>query len=147
MATVADILKRKGSSVVCMDKSETVLKATVEMNNRRIGGLVVLDKDRVVGIITERDVLTRIVAAKADPATTKIEQVMTSPIACCAPETTIEECGAVITEKRIRHLPVVKDGQLLGIITSGDILYQERRKTDETIKYLEEYIHGPYTNT
>ena len=147
MTTVADILKRKGSEVACMDKKKTVLDATIEMNKRRIGALVILDGDHVAGIISERDILTRIVAAKADPSATRIEQVMTSPIAICLPETTIEECKNVMTEKRIRHLPVVKNHKLMGIITSGDILYQERTKTKETIKYLEEYIQGPYSTS
>lgn len=147
MATVKDILDKKGSFVACMEKDATVLEAIRLMNTRRIGALVICDKERVVGIFTERDILARVVGAELDPAKTLVKDVMTSDLACAVPETTFEECREVMTAKRIRHLPVVQEHKLLGIVTSGDILYQERKKEQQTIKYLKEYIHGPYTNS
>ena len=147
MATVQDLLDHKGSSVARVMKDQSVLDATVVMNDRRVGSVVVCEGENVVGIFTERDVLTRVVAAQLDPAATEVSSVMTSPLACCIPETTLDECKAVMTEKRIRHLPVVKDDRLLGIITSGDILAREKAKHKQTIKYLKQYIYGPYTDT
>jgi CBS domain-containing protein len=144
MATVQDILDKKGSFVAHISIKSTVVEATQEMNTRRIGAVVVCDDDRVVGIFSERDVLARVVSDQIDPAATAIGQVMTSPVACCLPETTLEECKGVMTDKRVRHLPVVKDNKLLGIITSGDIMAFEKAKHGETIKYLQEYIYGPY---
>lgn len=145
MVTVQDILDRKGSFVACMDSGASVLEATRLMNERRIGALVICENENVVGIFSERDVLSRVVAEERDPRTTKVGKVMTHPLACCVPETSLEECKEVMTAKRIRHLPVVKDHELLGIITSGDVLYLEKKKGQETIKYLKEYIHGPYS--
>lgn len=144
MATVQDILKKKGSFVAAVDMSSSVLDTTKMMNEKRIGSVVVCNKDKVVGIFTERDVLTRVVSAQLDPAATTIGEVMSAPVACCLPETTIEECKDVMTDKRIRHLPVVQDNNLHGIITSGDILALEKAKGQQTIKYLNEYIFGPY---
>jgi len=144
MNTVKEILERKGSAVCCIGRKASVLEAVQEMNAHRIGAIVVNDGDRIVGIFTERDVLTRVVAQGLDPANTPVEKVMTSQLACCMPETPLEECKSVMTEKRIRHLPVVKDHRLLGIITSGDILFGEKHREQQTIKYLKEYIHGPY---
>jgi len=147
MATVKDLLNRKGNYVACAGKGITVLQATQKMNEHRIGALVILENDKVAGIFTERDILVRVVAAGLDPAKTPVEKVMTTSLAVCVPETSLDECKAVMTEKRIRHLPVVDGHQLLGIVTSGDILYQEQMKGEQTIRYLKEYIQGPYSNS
>jgi len=96
----------------------------------------------VIGIFTERDVLMRVVAEGLEPARTTVGEIMTSPVACCHPDTTLEECVTVITEKRHRHLPVVEDGRLCGIISSGDLLAQQVRNQETTITYLKEYLHG-----
>ncbi len=144
MSTVKSILEKKGSFVAFVSTNCSVLEATKEMNERHIGALVVQDGERVVGIFTERDILARVVAEQRDPAGTKVSEVMTSPVACCLSDTTFEECKEVMTDKRVRHLPVVENNRLLGIVTSGDILAFERAGRIKTIKYLKEYIHGPY---
>ena len=144
MPTVKDILDKKGTKVATVDKNDSVLQSARKMNERRIGSLVVLDSANVVGIFTERDILTRVVAAGLDPQKTSVGEVMTKPIACCRRDTSLEECRDVMTQKRIRHLPVVEDNKLLGIITSGDIMAQRIDSHKETIQYLHEYIYGPY---
>ena len=144
MPTIMNILDKKGSYVANKDKTCSVLEATLEMNERHIGSVVVCSGNKVVGIFTERDILSRVVAARLDPARTMLEEVMTTPVACCLPETSVDECKGMMTEKRIRHLPVVADGKLLGIITSGDILALEKTKRQESIKYLKEYLYGPF---
>ncbi len=148
---VKDIVAKKGPYVASIGREHTVLEAAREMNARRIGALVVTDGDNVVGIITERDVLTRVVALQMDPVKTKVEQVMTCPVACCRPETAISEVRQVMTDKRIRHIPVVEEGKLVGIVTIGDVLAKEaaeqKEKIDglhETIDYLHEYMYGSY---
>lgn len=143
MGTVKDILAKKGRDVATVTRDQTVLAAAEEMNRRRIGSLVVVEEGTVVGIFTERDILTRVVAARRDPAATRVEEVMTTPVAVCRPDTRIEECRGVMTNQRIRHLPVIADGRLAGIVTSGDVLASEMAEQQQTITYLQEYIHGP----
>jgi CBS domain-containing protein len=152
MSTVRDILDRKDAQVACVEKEATVLAAAEKMNDRRIGALVVMEKDRVVGIFSERDILTRVVATGKDPHKLLVGEVMTAPVAFCRPDTTIEECWSVMTGRRIRHLPVVHDAKLIGIVTSGDLMAHEvrthKRKIDdqaETIQFLNQYITGEYS--
>ena len=142
MATVQTILARKGGQVVSAGAADSVLTAAILMNERGIGGLVVLEANRVAGMFTERDILRRVVAMKRDPATTPVREVMTSPVAFCRRETTLEECRAVMSEKRIRHLPVVDEQGVCGIVTIGDLMAQEVSEHEATIQYLHEYIFG-----
>ena len=142
MPTVQDILARKGSDVISVKPGETVLNAAQLMSERGIGGLVVTEGARLVGIFTERDILRRVVAMRRDPATTKIREVMTSPVAFCRRESTLEECRSVMTEKRIRHLPVVDEKGVCGVVTIGDLMAQEVTQQEATIQYLHEYIFG-----
>ena len=142
MPTVQAVLTRKGSQVVSIGAAESALAAATLMNERGIGGLVVLEDDQVVGMFTERDILRRVVAMRRDPATTVIRDVMTAPIAVCRRDTTLEECRAVMTEKRIRHLPVVDDQGVCGIVTIGDLMAHDVTDREATIQYLNEYIFG-----
>jgi CBS domain-containing protein len=142
MPNAQSILHKKGADVATVDRKTTVLEAAKTMNQRRIGAVVVTDGDRVVGIFTERDILNRIVAAGKDPKTTRVEEVMTSPMACCRRDTPLADCKAVMSQKRIRHLPVVEDGKLFGLISAGDIVAGEVADQQATIEYLHEYLYG-----
>lgn len=142
MPTVQSILDKKGGDVATAGCDTSVLEAAKLMNERHIGALVVTDGDRAVGIFTERDILRRVVAVGRDPAKTPVREVMTSPMACCRRNTKLVECRTVMTMKRIRHLPVVEDGNLYGMISSGDILATEVADQQATIEYLHEYLHG-----
>ncbi len=140
MATVRDLLARKGGDVISIAPSDTVLAAAQTMNQHSIGGLVVLEGGALLGVFTERDILRRVVAGGRSPADTKVREVMTSPVITCVPDTSIEECGAILSGKRIRHLPVTDARGLIGLVTSGDLLaFQVAEKTD-TIKYLNSYM-------
>ncbi len=139
MATVNDILLKKGKELVSMGAGETVQHAAQLMNERKIGGLVVTEGGKMVGIFTERDVLRRVVAEPRDPATTVLRDVMTTPVASCRSETTLEECVGVMTRKRIRHLPVVDDESVCGLITSSDLLEFQMTEHEATIRYLNSY--------
>ncbi len=148
---VKDILARKGSFVASVEKEKTVLEAARIMNARRIGALVVTDADKVIGIFTERDVMIRVVALQLDPARTTVGQVMTCPVACCHLDTSLDEILNVMTTRRIRHLPVVDEGKLVGIVTSGDVLAKEvadkQEKIDglqQSVEDLHEYMFGSY---
>lgn len=142
MPCVKDILARKGHNVWSTSTSFTVLDATHAMNQYHVGALLVKEDGVVVGIFTERDVLTRVVAAGRDPMLTPVAEVMTSPVAYCTPETKLDQVKAIFTEQRIRHLPVMKDDQLCGMITSGDIVAYEATDLSQTVRFLEEYIHS-----
>jgi IMP dehydrogenase len=140
MTTVKDILANKGAEVVSMVAGDSVLNAARLMNERGIGGIVVTDGDKMVGIFTERDILRRVVAERRDPAATTIGDVMTTPVVTCRFEATLDQCVGIMTEKRIRHIPVVSDGGPEGIITSGDILAHQVREQKDTIDYLNSYV-------
>ncbi len=142
MATVQAILTRKGSEVATIGLHESALDAATRMNQRGIGGLVVVDDGRVVGIVTERDILRRVVAARLDPGTTRVTSIMTTPVATCRVDTSLAECRTFMTAKRIRHLPVLDERGLCGIVTIGDLLAQEVDDQQATIGYLNSYIQG-----
>ncbi len=142
MKTAQDILDVKGDRVATVGKNDSVLQAAEMMNTHRIGAVVVIDGEKVVGIFSERDVLNRVVAEKRDPVITTIGEVMTSPMACCNRATTLSDAKAVMTSKRIRHLPVVEAGRLYGLISSGDVLAMESAEQQTTIEYLHEYLYG-----
>lgn len=142
MTTVQAILTRKGSEVVTIGTSDTALTAAETMNVHGIGGLVVVEEGHVVGIVTERDILRRVVAERREPARTRVQDIMSAPVASCRPDTTFAECRAFMTAERIRHLPVVDERGLCGIVTIGDLLAREADEHQATIQYLSSYIHG-----
>lgn len=140
MPTIQNLLDKKARKVVSIGVEATVLEAARMMNEHHIGALVVTRGDKVVGIFTERDVLNRIVAAQRDPAQTSVETVMSSPIAVCGPDTTRAECRVVMKSRRIRHLPVVVEDRLVGIVSIGDIIEDNEEEQEETIRHLYEYM-------
>ena len=144
MAIVNDILAQKGSRVVVtVAKGETVLRAAQVMNEHRIGALVVLEGDQIAGMFTERDVLRRVVGEGRPPATTSVAEVMTTEVACCTPQTPVEEARAAMKNQRIRHLPVVDgEGRLRGLVSIGDLNAFESASKEETIFWLNEYLYG-----
>lgn len=143
MATVQEILQRKGASVVSMIGAESVLNAARLMNERGIGGIVVTENGKVVGIFTERDILRRVVAEQRDPAATPIHDVMSAPVMTVRPDATLEQCVALITARRIRHIPVTDgDDGLCGIITSGDILAFQVKEQQDIIEFLNSYVYN-----
>lgn len=141
MATVQRILDVKGAEVVTSGPDDTVLDSARLMNEHGIGGVVIVDGGNVVGVFTERDVLRRVVGAQLDPGGTRLRDVMTAPVLTCTPDTQVDECRAIVTARRVRHLPVVKDGVLCGLITSGDILAHQLREQQEAIDYLNSWVH------
>lgn len=143
MATVHDILARKGRDVLYISPDATALEAAQKMNERKIGCLVVTDHAQVAGIFTERDILRRVVAARCDPATTRVGDVMTEEVACCRPETTLDEARGVMKNRRIRHLPVVDENRrLCGLVSIGDLNAFQTDDQEVTIHFLHEYLYG-----
>ena len=143
MAMVRDILAAKGAHVQSIGPEASALDAALLMNEHKIGSLVVLDGGRLAGIITERDVLQRIVAQRRDPAAVAVRDVMTAELVCCRTDTDLDEARGVMKNRRIRHLPVVdEDRRLLGLVSIGDLNAHQARDQEVTIHVLHEYIHG-----
>lgn len=142
MSTVADVLRTKGRKVVTVTPDVSVYDAACRMAHNKIGAVIVVDDDMLLGIFTERDLMNRIVAQDCDPRSVAVRDVMTETVACGTLATTLEECRTAMTRNRVRHLPIVEDGRLVGIISSGDILAREIDEQQETIHYLHEYIGG-----
>lgn len=143
MATVRDVLRKKGNEVRSIAPLASVLEATKEMNRHKVGALIVKDGERVVGIFTERDVLTRVVADERSPSECAVEDVMTTEMVCCSLDSELDEIGSVMKNRRIRHVPVVDpEGQIQGMISIGDLNAWESDGKETTIHFLSEYIHG-----
>ena len=142
MAAVRDLLARKSGEVVTVTGATTVLDASTLMVERGIGGVVVVEAGGLVGIFTERDVLRRVVAVRLDPAQTLVRDVMTAPVLTVTPETPLEECQATMTQRRIRHLPVVGPAGLGGLVSSGDVLAYTVAERQATIQQLESYVYS-----
>jgi CBS domain-containing protein len=143
MATVEKLLKQKGDGVITMGCGASVLEAAMLMNDHHIGGVVVVDEGKPVGIFTERDILVRVVAARRDSEQTKVREVMSTPVAVAGLQSSLDELREVMREKRIRHIPIVENDQLIGIVSIGDLNLIERQKQAETIRYLEQYMYKP----
>lgn len=141
MAAVRDLLARKTGELVTVTGATTVLDASTLMVERGIGGVIVIDAGALAGIFTERDVLRRVVAVQLDPATTLVRDVMTTPVLTVTPESGLEDCRAMMTERRIRHLPVMGATGLVGLVSAGDVLAYEVAERQATIQHLESYVY------
>ncbi len=143
MATVRDIMISKGNHIESIPPSATVFEAAVRMNEKKIGALLVLDMGRLLGIITERDILQRVVAQRRDVAETVVDEIMTTEVACCQCDTSIDEARGVMKNRRIRHLPVVDaEERLVAMISIGDLNAYQNTTQEQTIHLLHEYIYG-----
>jgi CBS domain-containing protein len=143
MATLRDLLGIKGGKVLAIPRDATVFEAATRMDEHQVGSLVVMHESRMLGIITERDILRRVVAQRRDPGQTPVTEVMTAEVVCGQPHTTIEEARGVMKNRRIRHLPVTDgDGGLVGLISIGDLNAHETHDHEQTIHLLQEYISG-----
>lgn len=143
MATVRDLLAAKKVQLMAVGPEASVLDAALLMNEHKVGSLLVMDGGRLRGIITERDILQRVVAQRRDPSATRVHEVMTADVICCRLNTNIEEARVCMKERRVRHLPVLDDAeQLCGMVSIGDLNAHEAHSKDMTIHLLHEYIYG-----
>lgn len=144
MELVADILRNKADRVVTIDVSKTVYQAIERMVENNVGSIIVLDKDRIAGIFTERDYLRRIVLRGRTSRDTPIQEVMTNDVIFVEPSNSVQECLAIMTRQKIRHLPVLEDETLLGVISIGDCVKEVSRGAEANVRYLTEFITGRY---
>ena len=141
MDDVAKILDEKGGDVLTIDASVTVFDAIKRMVEANVGSLLVTEKGKLSGIVTERDYLRRVTLEGRKETETPVREIMTSPLVYVTPETSIEECMAVMTERRIRHLPVMGENrETLGVVSIGDVVKFQSKQQSFQIKLLTDYI-------
>lgn len=142
MGHVSDILGAKGAQIHAIAADATVYEAIERMVQCNVGSLIVKDEEEIIGIFTERDYLRRVTLEDRAPRTTQVRDVMTPRLICTEPRATIDECMAIMTQERIRHLPVADQGQVVGMISIGDLVKRLSREQEVEIRYLTEYIRG-----
>jgi CBS domain-containing protein len=137
---VEHVIAVKGSHVEVIDPDDLVERAIERMNAEHIGSLVVISNGRLVGILTERDLLARVLAPGRDPASTKVHDVMTRDVVVINLRDTVASAMAIVTRRRCRHLPVVDDGRICGVVSAGDLTAWLVRDHEQTIDDLHQYI-------
>jgi CBS domain-containing protein len=142
--TVEDLLRRKGGSVITVDAHSTVYQAIEIMEAKRVGSIIVTEGPKTVGIFTERDYLRRIVLQGRTSRTTLVGEAMSTNLLTVQPDSSLEDCMAVMTEHRIRHLPVTNNAELVGILSIGDIVKATLAETQAKAAHLENMISGAY---
>lgn len=144
MKPISEILEEKGAMVLCVDENESVLDAISLMANVNIGAVLVKRHDAIAGIFTERDYLQKIALASRASVETAVKDVMSSPVISAKPDDTVSQCLEVMTNCRCRHLPIVQDDRLLGIVSIGDLVKSLVEEKQEEIDQLNQYIAGSY---
>lgn len=142
MATIQQLLNIKGSEVLTVGPNDTVLTAIEKMAENDVGSLVVLEDGKLVGIITERHYARNVFLKGRSSPTTKVGEIMSKRVVCAEPEQTVEECMALMAGKAVRHLPVLKDNQVVGIISIGDLVKSIISHQKFVIEQLERYVTG-----
>ncbi len=142
MHTAHDILGTKGQGVHSVRPDDTVLAALGLMAQHDIGAVLVMEHERLVGILTERDYARKVALAGRSSKDSAVSAIMTSHVVCVAPDRTIDECMGIMTEKRVRHLPVVDHKRVIGMISIGDLVKQTIADQEFTITQLQQYIVG-----
>lgn len=140
MKKVKDILETKGRDIWSIEPGALVYDAMKLMADKGIGALLVMEGQRLVGIISERDYARKVILQGRSSRSTNVEEIMTSRVVYTEPDRNIEECMALMTEKRIRHLPVVEGGQVCGVISIGDLVKAIIAEQKFIIEQLERYI-------
>jgi CBS domain-containing protein len=144
METVADVLSFKGREVHSVKPETRVLSAVELMCERHIGALLVCSGRIPLGVFSERDLMRRVILAGKEPRETLVSDVMTTDVVCVEPGTPAREAMAIMTERRCRHLPVVEDGQVVGMLSIGDLVRWASQEQAFEIQLLTDYVRGAY---
>lgn len=142
MATIGDILGARRGVVWRVSPQQSVLDAIRLMAEKGVGALAVMDGEQLVGILSERDYARKVILADRSSDTTRVGDIMTAKVASATCDLRVDECMALMTEKRFRHLPVVEDGRVIGMISIGDLVKAVIAEQQYTIDQLEHYIAG-----
>ncbi len=139
---VTELLNSKKSEIISVSPDANVFDALLVMSEKNIGAVLVTENKKLVGILSERDYARKMILAGKASKETKVKEIMTSNVICVHPEQSIQECMAIMSSKHIRHLPVMENGELAGIISIRDIMDSIIAEKEFTIKQLENYISG-----
>jgi CBS domain-containing protein len=142
MVRVKQLLGRKGHEVWTVDAEEPVLEAIQLMADRHVGALPVTRGGELVGVISERDYARKVILLGRSSAETPVWQIMSAPVVTVTPDQDVRECMQLMTQQRIRHLPVMQDGRMVGVISIGDLVRTVIEEQDHTIEQLERFISG-----
>ncbi len=142
MRTVKQLLESKGHDVWGVSPDTSVLEAIKEMADKQVGALLVLDHGKPVGIVSERDYARKVILQGRSSQETPVKEIMTTRVVCARPDLNVEECMAIMTDRRIRHLPVMDGDQVLGMISIGDLVKAIIADQQFIINQLERYIAG-----
>jgi CBS domain-containing protein len=142
--TIASILKNKGCSLWSIDPEATIYDAIAMMAEKSIGALVVLSQGKLVGIISERDYARKVILQGRSSKDTHVREIMTSSVITVTPQNTLDECMRIITNRRVRHLPVLAGDEVMGVVSIGDLVRAIIAEQAATIDHLHSYIAGKY---
>jgi len=140
MDRVSDLLQGKEARLLTVASDASVYEAVKQMVEANVGSLLVTVDGRIEGIVTERDYLRRVTLEGRTDQETNVSEIMSAPLIVVRPETSVEECMAVMTDRRIRHMPVVDDGQIVAMVSIGDLVKYQSKQQSFQIQYLTDYI-------
>jgi CBS domain-containing protein len=142
MKSVKQLLSAKGGQVHSIGPDAKVIEALQIMAQKDVGALIVMENGRLAGILSERDYARKVILRGKSSQDVPVREIMTAEVVTVDPARTIEECMALVTQRRIRHLPVVENGELIGVVSIGDLVKEVIAEQEQTIKQLETYIHS-----
>lgn len=141
MKTLRQLLQAKSHGILSVAPDARVYDALQEMADKNVGALLVMDAGRLIGIFTERDYVRKVMLKDKNSLDTPVREIMTERVQCVNSDQTVEECMALMTDKRFRHLPVMEGNKLVGVVSIGDLVKEVISGQEQTIKQLESYIH------
>ena len=142
MISVHQLLDRKGRQVFAIPPGAAVLDAIRLMAERHVGALLVMEGDRLAGIVSERDYARKVILLGRSSADTPVREIMTAAVITVQPETPVEKCMQIMTEQRVRHLPVIEGRRVVGVVSIGDLVKAVIAEQQQHIEQLESYIHS-----
>jgi CBS domain-containing protein len=142
MKTIGQLLQGKGTGLCTVSSDTSLYDALKEMADKNIGSLLVVDNGKLSGILTERDFVRKMILQGKSSHETRVREIMTDRVVCVQPKNTVEECMALMTDKRTRHLPVIENDELIGVLSIGDLVKEMISEQQFMIKQLESYIHS-----